>query len=67
MTDVREDAFVQIDNQMIVDGLEKNPEVRLVLEIATRARELQEREVAQEIVPSNSVAAGNAHQQFALN
>jgi hypothetical protein len=43
--------------EMIEKGLKENPEVRLVLDIAARARETEARELPREIVASTEVVA----------
>ena len=56
---------MKTSNQLILNELEKNPEVALVLEIATRAREIQERELPQEIRVASEIAAVPAFIQHA--
>ena len=53
-------------NQVIKDAIEMNPEIRLVLEIATRAREAEARELPREIGSATEVVAIPLHSQGAL-
>lgn len=50
--------------QMVEKVLKENPDVRLVLEIAARAREAEARELPQEIGASTEVAAIPCHPQI---
>lgn len=50
-------------DQRIISELQENPDVRLVLEIATRSRELQERATQDVAVPSPHVTAVPTYQQ----
>jgi hypothetical protein len=44
-------------DQIIQDALDKNPDVRLVLEIAARARDMEAKEPPREIGVATEVAA----------
>ena len=50
-------------SQIIKDALNNNDEVRLVLEIAARAREVEARELPREITPSADAIAIPIHPQ----
>lgn len=49
--------------QLIKNALEANPEVRLVLEIASRARDAESREAPRELGASTDVTAIPSHPQ----
>ncbi|MGA9564719.1 MAG: hypothetical protein WBS19_04270 [Candidatus Korobacteraceae bacterium] len=53
-------------DQQIKDALNSNDEVRLVLEIATRAREVEAREMPREIGTSTDVVVVPIHPQCAV-
>jgi hypothetical protein len=52
--------------QIINDGLKENPDVRLVLEIAARAREIEARETPRELWTSTEVATTPTNPQTAV-
>lgn len=56
---------MKISNQVILNGLKENPEVALILEIATRARETQERDLPRETRVTTEVAAVPTYSQHA--
>ncbi len=53
--------------QLMEKGLTENPDVSLVLEIARRARETEERDLAIEIKDYSEVAAIPTEQQYATS
>ena len=57
---------MQSIKQLIRQEIRENPEVLLVLEIATRAREIEARELPQEISALHEVTAAPAYQQCAI-
>ncbi len=48
----------------IQQEIDQNPEIRMVLEIATRVRESEARELPRELVSSSEVVAIPAHAQY---
>jgi hypothetical protein len=52
--------------QTIQDAIDANPEIRLILEIATRARETEARELPREIGSSTEVVAIPINSQAAV-
>jgi hypothetical protein len=52
--------------QIIQDAIETNPEIRLVLEIASRARDTEAREQPRELGSATEVVAIPTHTQYGL-
>jgi hypothetical protein len=53
-------------DQLVKAALSSNDEVRLVLEVATRAREMEAREISREIGVSTDVVVVPIHPQCAV-